>query len=47
MSIENEDLYDKIDPQGKPEGNNQNPIENQEIQQLKEDNNENREENNE
>lgn len=52
MSIENKDLYDKTDsqnmPQGEtPEGNNQNPIENQEIQQLKEDNNENREENNE
>ena len=52
MSIENKYLYDKTDsqsiPQGEtPEGNNQNPIENQEIPQLKENNNENREENNE
>ena len=52
MSIENKDPYDQSNsqaiPQGEtPEGNNQNPIENQDIPQLKEENNENREENNE
>lgn len=48
MSIENKYLDSQSIPQGEtPEGNNQNPIENKDIPQLKEDNNENREENNE
>ena len=41
MSIENEDLYNnKIDPQGKPEGSNQNPTEPQEISAPQEKNKE-------